>query len=72
MNLNSHTLLLLVFIILTCQSCKIADLRTSVIDDTTPDREQKAIDILNTAIKNQHLDILVNSENEYPIGFLSR
>ncbi|MEP0265808.1 hypothetical protein [Dokdonia sp.] len=48
--------------ILTCQSCKIADLRTSAINDTTPDREQKAIDLLDKAIKNQNLDILVNSE----------
>lgn len=62
MTLNRHILLLCTLIILTLQSCKIADLRTSEINDATPDREQKAIDLLNTAIKNQHLDILVNSE----------
>lgn len=61
MNLNRHIVLLCTFIILICQSCKIADLRTSEINDTTPDREQKAIDLLDNAIKNQNLDLLVNS-----------
>ncbi|WP_109301368.1 hypothetical protein [Aquimarina sp. AU474] len=62
MNLNKQILLLFTFVITTFQSCKIADLRTSAINNSTPDREQKAIDLLNKTIKNQNLDILVNSK----------
>lgn len=62
MTLNKHIFLLCTLMILICQSCKIADLRTSEINDAAPDREPKAIELLDTAIKNQNLDLLVNSE----------
>lgn len=49
-------------IVLALQSCRIADLRTSAIDRSAPDREQKAIDLLNKAIESQNLGVLADSE----------
>lgn len=45
------------------QGCKIADLRTSEIDTIAPNREERAITLLNNVISKYNLDILAKAEN---------
>ncbi|MBW1294860.1 hypothetical protein [Aquimarina litoralis] len=54
-------LLLFILLISVC-SCKIADLRTTNISDASVPREPKAIELINTVIENQGLDVLESSE----------
>ncbi|MEL6560831.1 MAG: hypothetical protein AAFQ94_21735, partial [Bacteroidota bacterium] len=56
------TVALNIVILLLVQSCKLADLRTSQINDSQPNQEQKAIDLLDQVISNQGLKILAQSE----------
>lgn len=49
-------------IALPLQSCKIADLRTSNIDTTKPNREQKALTILDKVIEKHGLKALAKAE----------
>lgn len=53
---------LLPLIVLLVQGCKIADLRTAGIATTTPDREQKALLLLENVIATNHLERLATAE----------
>ncbi|MGX1929614.1 hypothetical protein [Flagellimonas sp. 2504JD4-2] len=43
--------------------CKIADLRTAEIDSTSPNREERAVALLDNVISKYNLDKLVKAEN---------
>ncbi|MEM9361354.1 MAG: SRPBCC family protein [Bacteroidota bacterium] len=58
----SVVLVLLLATTLSFQSCKIADLRTSQISAETPDRETRAVRLLDEVITNGKLDRLANAE----------
>lgn len=45
------------------QSCKIADLRTSEINPNSPNREEKAIQLLERVVSNYNLDQLAQADN---------
>ena len=44
------------------QNCKLADLRTTTVQDGIPQREPKAVALLETVIQNQNLGVLENSK----------
>ena len=50
-------------LILTFHGCKIADLRTPEIATTSPDREERAILLLDSVISKYKLDKLAGAEN---------
>ncbi len=61
--MNGIGKLFLVFaLILAFQGCKIADLRTSKIDTTLPNREERAIILLDNVISKYRLDKLAQAE----------
>ncbi|MEM9649843.1 MAG: hypothetical protein AAF969_15295 [Bacteroidota bacterium] len=49
--------------ILTIHGCKIADLRTPEIDASSPNREARAVLLLDKVISKHNLDKLANAEN---------
>ncbi len=59
--MNRFAILLFLIALLT-QGCKIADLRTAAIAKTTPDREEKALMLLEKMIATNHLEKLVAAE----------
>ncbi|MDY8138539.1 DUF6503 family protein [Aquimarina sp. 2201CG5-10] len=64
--MNQHkvlkTPLVILVLIITLSGCKMADLRTSAVTNSTPNREPKAIALINKVIANQNLDVLSNSK----------
>ncbi len=54
--------LLLLLTVVGLNSCKIADLRTSAIDLQAPDREKRAMALLERAINSQGFDVLAQAE----------
>ena len=61
MNVIRNTFLVLTFI-LAFQGCKIADLRTSSIDVSLPNREVKALQLLDHVISKYNLNQLAQAE----------
>ena len=55
-------LLLWALVMVLFQNCKLADLRTTTVQDGLPQREPKAVALLETVIKNQNLAVLENSK----------
>lgn len=60
-NSSMGILLWMLILLIAVSSCKIADLRTTTIDPLTPEREKKAVDLLEKAIQSQRLDILARA-----------
>lgn len=58
-----RNLVLAFMVILTLNSCKMADLRTSEIDATSLDQEEKAVALLDSVISKYNLDKLARAKN---------
>lgn len=56
-------LLLICVAVLLFQNCKIADLRTPEINTNSPNREEKAVQLLERVITNYNLDKLAEAES---------